>query len=419
MLDKGFFKSLSIALSGGILVQLIGVMTAPIITRIYSPEVFGVFSSITAYASVLVPLLIFSYSLVLVLPKLSKNAFSLLGVSIVISSILTIFLIITVKFIDLAFINDWGLAIIIIAWHLSVVQLYSYWFIRENKFAFRAKYLVIQALVVTLSKIVFGYKFSSVESLVYSTVIPGVLLIFYLGYKVFKDNKYLVEHESISKIVKRSIYNVKSYFYIVKFRTPQNMLVSFNSMLPLLAIPMVYNSYYAGIFALTRTVLMMPGTLISTSIGDVIYPRLNRAVKNSSRISYDLTKIIIGITLLGLVPLVMLNIWGEDLFSFVFGVQWELAGKLSGVLSFWVFISLVNKPLIVLIPIFNLEKKFLINSIVNALLGLVCFFVSKLYGFSFLESMQLYTLFLIAPQIFIVITVCVVIKKYESLVKGS
>lgn len=417
MLDKSFVKSLSIALSGGVLVQLIGVLTAPIITRIYSPEVFGVFSSITAYASVLVPLLILSYSLVLVLPKLEKNAFCLLAAAVVICSVLTVLLFLVVTTVDLVFINEWGWAIIIIAWHLSIMQLYSYWFVRKNKFSFRARYLVTQAIVITCSKIIFGYGFASVESLVFSTMIPGTLLIVYLGYKTLKDSKYLIEGESINKVVKRSVYNVKKYFYIVKFRTPQNMLASFNSMLPLLVIPMVYNAYYVGIFALTRTVLMMPGMLISTSVGDVIYPKLNRAVSNKSRISNGLTKICLGISLLGFVPLIFLNIWGEELFSYVFGVQWILAGQLSSILSFWVFISLVNKPLIVLIPIFNLEKKFLINSVVNALLGMVCFFVSKLYGFSFIESMQLYTLFLIVPQIYIVITVCVVVRNYENLVK--
>ncbi len=211
--------------------------------------------------------------------------------------------------------------------------------------------------------------------------------------------------------------NMKKYFHIVKFRTPQNILVNLNSMLPLIVMPIIFDAHYVGIFALARTVLMLPGNLIASSVGDVIYPKLNNAINNKNTISRDLIKITMVLILIGIIPLCILFFWGAKLFLFVFGDQWGVAGELSGILVFWIFFNLINKPLIVLIPMFGLERKFLFNSVINSLLGIVCFLITKEYDVTFMKSMVIYTLFLIIPQIFIMITVCIKIKSYEDEIK--
>lgn len=416
MLDRSFIKSITTALSGGILVQLVGLMASPIIARIYSPDIYGTFSTITAYASLLVPLLTLSYSIVLVLPKLKINAFSIL-ISTIAYSVVVGFLMYLLSYLlkaDWDIISEWDWAIIILAWNLSILQLYSYWFIREEAFLFRAKYLLAQSFLVAGLKILFGMYLSKVEFLFLATAIPNALVIFFISHKVFHENKIYIYKYRVKSITCRAFYNVKKYFNIVKFRTPQSVLVSFNTTLPLLAIPMVFNAHYVGLFALTRTVLMLPGSLISTSVGDVIYPRLNNAINNKVSILNDLFKLILCLFVLGLIPLSILYLFGEELFLLVFGSQWGKAGELSSILSFWVFVNLINRPLVVLIPIFKLEKKFLVNSFFNAVLGIACFFVSKQFDFSFIDSMKLYTFILVLPQVFIMITVIMSVMRYEK-----
>lgn len=413
MLDKRFLKSVAAAFSGGVAVQLVGLLAAPFITRIYSPEVYGSFSSLLAYSSLLAPLIIFSYSIVLVLPKKDKDAFSMLTLTSAVATLITVLLILLLQLFNIDFIfgNISGSAILALTWNVTIIQVFSYWFIRKEEFLFRSKYLILQSMVVALCKITLGKYYPSIDSLLYSTLVPGIVLVMFLSFYLYKKNEFFIKSKYFSS---RGFINVKKYFYIVKYRTPQNMLVSFNNMLPLFAIPLVFNLHYVGIFALTRTVLMLPGNLISTSIGDVIFPRLNHAVNNNESISKDIRKIILLLTLLGVLPLLILNIYGDKLFLFVFGEQWLESGILSGILSFWVFVNLINKPLIVLIPIFSLERKFLLNSTLSTLLGVLCFAIAYEISLTFIDTMRLYTLLLIIPQLIVMMVVCLNVKKYEQ-----
>lgn len=413
MLDKRFLKSVAAAFSGGVAVQLVGLLAAPFITRLYSPDVYGSFSSLLAYSSLLAPLMIFSYSIVLVLPKKDKDAFSILTLTSAVATLITLLLIILLQLFNINFIfgDISSTAILALAWNVTIIQAFSYWFIRKEEFLLRSKYLILQAIVVASCKIILGKYYPNIDSLYYSTLIPGIILIIFLSFYLYKKN---VSYIKSNKIFIRGFINIKTYFHIVKYRTPQNMLASFNNMLPLFAIPLVFNLHYVGIFALTRTVLMLPGNLISTSIGDVIFPRLNNAVNNNVSISKDIKKIIIILTLLGVFPLLVLNLYGDKLFLYIFGEQWLESGVLSGILSFWVFVNLINKPLIVLIPIFSLERKFLLNSTLSTILGIVCFFISYEMSLTFIDAMKLYTLFLMIPQFIVMMIVYLNVNKYEQ-----
>ena len=63
------FRNMTMLASGSILARGIGVLTAPIVTRIYSPEHFGVLSVFIAITAMLVPFGTFRYSAAVPLPK--------------------------------------------------------------------------------------------------------------------------------------------------------------------------------------------------------------------------------------------------------------------------------------------------------------------------------------------------------------
>src|SRR5690554_432400 len=67
--EASIFKNMAKLTAGTGLAKVIGVLSAPIITRIYLPEDFGVLSIFTSVIALIVPLGILRYSLALPLPK--------------------------------------------------------------------------------------------------------------------------------------------------------------------------------------------------------------------------------------------------------------------------------------------------------------------------------------------------------------
>ena len=99
MLDKqvNFFKSkilrsVLVIISGTLGGQIIGFLLIPIITRLYGPDLYGVWGIVISLISILTPLITLSYSSAIVLPEDDSEARALMQVSMLIASLLSIIL---------------------------------------------------------------------------------------------------------------------------------------------------------------------------------------------------------------------------------------------------------------------------------------------------------------------------------------
>ena len=69
--------------------------------------------------------------------------------------------------------------------------------------------------------------------------------------------------------------------------------------------------------------------------------------------------------MLGLLPLMLLSLIGEELFSVIFGNQWSEAGIYSQILSIWCFSAFLVQPLTHIINVFEKQKQGLIINIIR------------------------------------------------------
>src|SRR5690606_22064301 len=85
-------RSVLVIITGTLGGQVIGFLLIPIITRLYGPELYGVWGVFISLVSMLTPLITLSYSNAVVLPKDEGEATSLMQVSIFIASLFSIIL---------------------------------------------------------------------------------------------------------------------------------------------------------------------------------------------------------------------------------------------------------------------------------------------------------------------------------------
>ena len=83
-------------MTGTGLAQAIPIAISPILTRIYTPEEFGVFALYMAIASILTVLVTGRYEMAILLPKKDRDAMSLVALSIALSFFISIILLIIV-----------------------------------------------------------------------------------------------------------------------------------------------------------------------------------------------------------------------------------------------------------------------------------------------------------------------------------
>lgn len=87
-----FLRNVLTLISGTVLAQAIPVALSPMLSRIYTPEEFGVFAIFSSIASALAVVATFRYELAIMLPEKSVSAANLLRLSFLITLLLSTFL---------------------------------------------------------------------------------------------------------------------------------------------------------------------------------------------------------------------------------------------------------------------------------------------------------------------------------------
>ncbi len=86
-LQDRFLRNVITLMTGTTLAQVIGFITIPIITRLYSPEQFGSYQNFTTLISVIMVIACLRYEQAIVLPEQKKDAYHLFVLSLIMTFI--------------------------------------------------------------------------------------------------------------------------------------------------------------------------------------------------------------------------------------------------------------------------------------------------------------------------------------------
>src|SRR5690554_6428003 len=133
---------------------------APIITRLYGPEAFGVLGTFTAILAVLTPLAALSYPIAIVLPKRDADAIGLaklsLGIAVFMSLLAALILLLfktpIVNVFNLQAVEPFILLLPLAMLVSAAMAIMSQWVIRKKLFKIKAKVAVLQALWLNSTK---------------------------------------------------------------------------------------------------------------------------------------------------------------------------------------------------------------------------------------------------------------------------
>ena len=137
-----------------------------------------------------------------------------------------------------------------------------------------------------------------------------------------------------------SSYQYKALKRYKKFPLFGTWIVLVNSLmlqLPILIISNYYSAMVVGYFALSNRMLQMPMALFNSGVSQVFLKSASEN-KSASDISTLVFKTLSRLIMIGVFPLLVIAIIGEDLFSIVFGNQWIEAGQYTQV-----FLNLYNE----------------------------------------------------------------------------
>ncbi|MEN2996836.1 MAG: oligosaccharide flippase family protein [Acetomicrobium sp.] len=414
-LRKPFVRNVTIVASGTAAAQGITMAFSPLITRIYGPEAFGLLGIFQSLVAILAPIAALAYPIAIVLPKEDSEAKGLVKLSFLVSA--AIFCAVVVVMLTggeklLALLDSEAIAPYVMLIPLSMVfaaymQIGQQWLIRKKQFAIIARVAVLQSFLLNAAKTVIGWVNPGGAVLVMLATLGHGLHAAMLWVGIKKSGTF-TRNLPPQRTLQLSLKNLaKQYHDFPLYRTPQLFINATSQSLPTLMLASFFGPSSAGFYTICRTVLSMPSRLIGQAVGDVFYPRVTEASHRGEDVPKLILKATLALAAVGFLPFAVVVAFGPQLFAFVFGGEWRVAGEYARWISVWMFFQFINKPSVMAIPALKLQKFFLIYELFSTASKVLALFI----GFSIFSSdiiaIALFSMFGVFAYVFLIIWVIV------------
>lgn len=387
LLKNKFLRNVAMITSGTAFAQIIGIILLPILTRMYTPEDYGVLS---VYTSVLLILGFFgsmNYELGIPIAKNDEKAISILYLSIIVliclNVCLTFFMFLWGKeilgMLDGEFLVEYKYLIPVGLFFIGLYNILTQWAYRRKDYRSITKTKFTQAISQNLLSILIGVFGKGPVGLILGKIIGQSAGIYTLFTQLLKEDKSVLK-----KLEKKSIkWAAVRYIKFPLYTTPRRLLGDITIALPVIFMTSLYGPHAAGLFGLANSVVQMPMQLLGTSVSNVFYSE-SAALRHTdpAKIKELSNKLLKTLMLIGFIPVLVLALFGTFLFSLVFGDSWRVAGEYAGIISILVFTRLVFKPISNIFDIYEKQRSALILNIFRVVLVLIVFIVSSYFELS-------------------------------------
>ena len=351
-------KNFSKLLSANIIAQIIGLIVYPILTRIYTPEDFGLLNLFLSISGVLVILSTAEYYNAIVLPKEEEKAISLIQVCLLLLFSITGLTTISVFFSkQIAFLFNtpkladyyWMMPIIVFA--LGGWNVLNYWYIRNTQYNNISIYQLINSTISAGGKLSFGYIGILNGGMIYSMVIAPIIALSLNVFILKNKIKYLLNF-SWNKIK----YIAKEYRNFPKYSLPRNFVNLLVGQLPVLLLTPIFGSHYVGLWGMALLLGFTPISIITKSIYQILYQYTAERVNKKQPI-YNFFIRFTSIVLIVGIPFFSILYWIlPDLTLLLLGEGWDETSLYLQWMLPWVLFSLLTSSTGFLADIFFKQK---------------------------------------------------------------
>jgi len=358
-----FARGVGVLAGGTVAVQLLAVLVAPVITRLYTPADFG---AVAVFAAVLAMIGVVSslrYELAIPLPESDSVAASvlwlcvliLLGVSALTAVGVAMFGDVAAALLETPILAEFKWLLPIAVLLSGAYSIFNYWAIRQKSFARITATRLGQALfTVSMQMALFRWNAAGllVASVVGQTIGTTSLARAALSSPVVRKLDWPGIGAAASRYRRFPVYS-----------TWEGLANSVG----LQAVPLLFAAMFgpaaAGLYALTSRVLSLPMSVVGGAIANVFLASAPDAHRDG-RLAGLVAALHGKLAHFGLPPMLVLAIAGPELFQGAFGPNWREAGMFARWMAPWLYFVFVSSPLSTLFAVLEQQAQGLIFQIV-------------------------------------------------------
>lgn len=374
-----FARGVGVLVGGTTGAQILSMFVAPLLTRLYSPDDFGVvavYGSLVGLVGVIATL---RYEHAIPLPEEDTEAAHVLVLSLLVVLLMSLLAACAaviagdavVLALQVPLLGDylWMVPVgVLLGGGYSV---FNYWAIRTKRFSTIATTRIRQSLVAILIQLT-ACKLGAVALLLAGLASQSVGTTTLAKHALTNSAMRSVSWLGIRQAASR-------YRRFPLFSTWEGLFNTAGLQLPPLMFAALFSPAAAGLYALANRVLSLPMALIGGAIGQVFYASAAEAHRQG-RIGTLVADLHAKLAHIGLPPALVLVLIGPELFAFVFGPDWRQAGEFARWMAPWLYLVFVSSPLSTLFFVLEQQVQGLTFQIILLLARVGAIFLGAWWG---------------------------------------
>jgi len=360
---------------GTIIAQIISIIISPILTRLYTPNDFGVVALYISLSSILGILATSRYDLAIMLPKEDKDAINIAILSIIITISISIITFITVllfkediaKILNSREIAEWLYLLPVSVAIIGIAAVVSCWANRKSLYPILSLNKILAAAVTSGMSLMMGLLKAGANGLIIGSILGYGTSTAVLTYRVWNLDK-----EKVVYVGKKAIgEQAKRYYKFPLYSLPSELVNMAAQQSPIILLNIFFTPTITGFFSLTQRVLAMPIILISQSVLSVFRDRASKDFNAHGNCREIYLKTLKYLLLFSIGPFITFYLISPWLFPFVYGKQWSEAGKYAQILCPLFFFRFISNPLSYVLFIMEKQKFDLLGQILLLLFSVI------------------------------------------------
>lgn len=345
-----FSRSVTVLARGTVLGQAITVLVSPILTRLYTPEDFGVLGVYASILGIITVVASLRYEYAIPLPEDDQTAANVLAFCFILllgMSLLSWFVV-------------WRLGEQIVVWanvpglkpYLWLIplgmfgagtyQILNYWAVRKRDFPRLARTRLSRGVARAALQVGVGFAHSGPLGLLLGQLAGETAGSASLGLAAWRKNRALFKAVSLQGIR----WAGTKFRRFPLFSSWGSLINALGIQVPQLLFAAFYGAQVAGWFALGQRVIAGPLNIVVDSVAQVYFGEAARLAKDNPKAMRHLFLKLTGrLALAGGLPIAVSCALAPLFFTFVFGQEWETAGRYAQILAVMFAVRFAVVPL--------------------------------------------------------------------------
>lgn len=355
-----FSRNVLTLMTGTTIAQAIPIAISPILTRIYTPEDFGIFALFLAIVGFFSVISSFRYEQAILVPKDDEDAINILALGFLINIFISIFLFLIVVVLHKEIANlfnnkeieTWLWFVPLTIFFIGLFNLLTYWNNRKKHYANITKATIIKSIILAVSQIAIGTIKSGALGLVSGQILSSVFSNMRLA-KALLNNKKLLKNISKETMAREA----KKYIDFPRFQAPHAMLNNLSSNLPTFVFSALFGIGIVGFYSLATRIVFAPLGILSNASAKVYNQKVSDLYNNNED-AYGFTlRFLKSLAKKIILPLIVIVAFAPYVFAFVFGENWGEAGIYTQILSPWIILNLLASTISFIPSLIGMQKK--------------------------------------------------------------